>query len=306
MIAQWLFALVVLAFVVRGLYTQWSKVRDGLASLDIRWTPVLLASVIVLAVYALLIQAWRRMLAEWDTKLTYGTAARIWFGAGLGKYIPGYVWSLTAMGVMARERGASPVAAAGSSLVINILTIGSGAALALLCGTGLIPNPVVAGLVMIGIVAAAASAPYLLPVLGKVASRVTGRVIEVPQISPSVVWLLLAWTAVAWVGYGVAYQLFAIGLLGSSADHYRVVHAPLLFIAVYTASYIAGLIAPTPAGLGVREAWLYEGFKQLHMMSASDAVIVAFASRLWLTVLEVVPGLVALAIHQLSHRTRSA
>lgn len=305
-VAQWLFAVLVIVFVLRGLRSQWSKAEEGLLSLQIHWGPILLASAIVLAVYALLIHAWRYMLAAWDRRLRYPVAARIWFASSLGKYVPGYIWSLTAMGVMSRELGISPVAAAGSSLVIQVLNIASGTAVALVCGARLIPNPVIAGLLLIVIVATAASAPYALPTLGRFAARVTGRSIMVPQLSPWTVWFLLAWTAIAWIGYGLAYQLFASGLLHHAGSHDSVVVSPLLFIAVYTAAYIAGLIAPTPAGLGMREAWLIAGFQQLHLMSVSDAIIVAFASRLWLTVLEVVPGVIALVLHQTTHRPRSA
>lgn len=303
--AQWLFVILVVVFVLNSLRDQWHKAEAGLVSLRPEWLPICAASLIVLAVYALLIHAWRYMQSTWGTTMPYGPATRIWFASSLGKYLPGYVWSFTAMGVMAREQGTSPVAAAGSSVVIQLLNIASGIVLVLMCGAGLIPNPFVAGAILIGIVGAALSTPAILPRLGRLAARITGRNLVLPQVSPGAVWRLLVWTALAWIGYGMAYQLFALGLIHHAGSRDSVVYSPLLFIAVYTAAYIAGFLAPTPAGLGTRESVLVAGFSQFHLMSASDALIVALASRLWLTVLEVVPGVIALVIHQTTHRTRS-
>jgi uncharacterized membrane protein YbhN (UPF0104 family) len=79
------------------------------------------------------------------------------------------------------------------------------------------------------------------------------------------------------------------------------------YIAVYTGAYIVGFITPiAPAGLGVREGLLIKGLTLFGLMSGSDATIVAFTSRLWLTLLEVAPGLVALAATHTRTRPRHA
>jgi hypothetical protein len=76
---------------------------------------------------------------------------------------------------------------------------------------------------------------------------------------------------------------------------------------VYTGGYILGLLTPiAPAGVGVREGVIMEGLPLFGVTSHADALILALTSRLWLTILEVVPGLIALAVSQANIRTRHA
>ena len=301
--AQWVFALAVVGFAGYALSRQWDHVRDHVLALRFHWGDITIASAIVLAIYALLIETWRRVLAAWDTRLRWSTATRIWFASSLGKYIPGNVWSIAALGVMARERGASSLAAAGSSILVNILNLASGVAVVLLCGSRLIPHLWVFALATVAVLAAAVAAPHVLPPLVAWLCRVTGRNIRIPRIPPSTVWISLFGTATAWLGYGVAFRFFALGILGTGGGD----HSFLPYIAVYTGAYILGFVTPVaPAGLGVREAGIVGGLTLFGLMGRADALIVALTSRLWLTVLEVAPGLVALIVSQTRTRTRHA
>lgn len=291
-IAQWLFAILVVVFAGRAVAREWQSVGHRFADLHPGWLALLGASAIVLATYAMLVETWRRVLAAWDVALGWGTAARIWFVSSLGKYIPGGLWSVAALGVMARNRGASAVAAAGSSIIINVLNLASGLALVLVFGARIVPHPglfaIVAGVVVSGFLVA----PTILPWLLAAVTRITGRQISIGVVPRSTVWWSLAGTTVAWCTYGVAFHLFSVAILGRNAVHGGIV----LFIAAYTAAYILGFVVPSVAGLGVREAGIVEAMSHLGLASTSDAIVVALASRLWLTVLEVVPGLVALAV----------
>jgi hypothetical protein len=77
--------------------------------LDLQWPPVILATALVFAAYAVLIEAWRRMLTALapgnDAELGFGSAARIWFVSNLGRYVPGKVWSNGAMAMLAHRAG---------------------------------------------------------------------------------------------------------------------------------------------------------------------------------------------------------
>jgi hypothetical protein len=301
-IAQWVFTLVVIGFAARGVILQWELVRERVTELSFHWLPILFASAIVLTVYALLIALWRQILAAWDTMLAWRTAARIWFAASLGKYVPGYIWSLTAVGMMSRDAGASGVAAAGSSLIVNALNLASGLTVALICGARLIPQRGYVAFLVATAVVAAAAMPKLLPYSVTWVSRVTGRNIPVPRIPLRTLWTVFLGTGLAWVGYGVAFHLFITGIFAGSDTQ----GALPLYIAVYTGAYILGLLAPSPAGLGVREAGIIEGLRLFGAMSQADAAIVAVTARLWLTVLEIVPGIIALAVSHTTVRPRHA
>ncbi len=300
--AQWLFAALVVGFAGVAIWKRWDTIGSRVGTLHIEWTPLLEASLLVFAAYAVLIETWRRVLGAWDTRLPWWTAARIWFAASLGKYIPGNLWSLAALGVMARETGASSVAAAGSSVIVNVFNLVSGLVLVLVFASHLVPHAAVFAGVAAAAVTGVLAAPRWLPNLVRLACRLTKRDIPLPVIPASTVWWSLAGTAFAWCAYGIAFRLFAIALLGSNA-----VHGPIvLYIAAYTAAYIVGFVTLiAPAGLGVREAGIWEALPLLGLTTYGDAVIVAVVSRLWLTVLEVVPGLVALAAGHLRPSTRS-
>lgn len=300
-LAQLVFAILVITFAGIAIAKRWDMIRDRIVTLDIQWIRLGEASLLVFLAYAVLIETWRRVLAAWDTQLPWWTAARIWFAASLGKYIPGNLWSLAALGVMARETGASSVAAAGSSIIVNIFNLVSGLVLVLLFASRLVPHAAAFAVVAVLSVLGVLAAPMWLPVLVRLAIRVTKRDMRVPVIPASTVWWSMIGTAFAWCLYGEAFRLFAMAILGDSAVHGGVV----LYIAAYTAAYIVGFITLiAPAGIGVREAGIWEGLPLLGLTTYGDAVIVAIISRLWLTVLEVIPGLLALAAGHFRPPTR--
>ena len=70
------------------------------------------------------------MLGAWGQRLEGWTAARIWTVSSLGKYLPGKVWAIAGMAMMAREAGVAPWAATGSAVILQMLAIGTGAAVA--------------------------------------------------------------------------------------------------------------------------------------------------------------------------------
>lgn len=293
-IGKWVVAAAFIAFAIYGISSQWGEFRQRVTTIDMHWSYLSIASVIVLMVYALLIDAWRRMLATWGAGLTFLNAARIWFASSLGKFIPGYIWSLSAMGMLAKGSGASGIGAVGSSMVVHFLNLASGIAVVLLSASSLIPQLWIALLLFGAIVAGALILPKVLPKVLVLVSKITKREIPVPIISPSAIWVTLITTALAWVGYGIAFRFFTQAVLGISIS----AEQTLLYIGVYTGAYIIGILSSsvTPAGLGTREAGLIEALNVLQLMPRSDAFIVAFSCRLWLTVLEVVPGIIALVL----------
>ena len=110
------------------------EVRAATSGLRLDWPPIFAATAIVFATYALLIQLWRLVLVHWNARLGFVDAARIWSIANLGRFVPGRVAQIGAMAYMARERGVSPVAAGGSSVLNTLINIAAGAAVALAAG----------------------------------------------------------------------------------------------------------------------------------------------------------------------------
>jgi glycosyltransferase 2 family protein len=296
-LAQVVLTGLVLVYAGRALAKQWNDVEPVLDSIQPNWPLLAASTALVFASYVLLIEVWRAMLRRWGqgNRLAFVEAARIWFVSNLGKYLPGKVWQIGAMGVMAQRAGVSGVAAVGSSLVINLVNVITGIAIVLLSGSEVIAlsagttGPRLAwAMIAAGIVAVVAM-PRLIGPIAALASRLLRRKIEVPHVPAPAIWLAAVGTAVAWVLYGVAFALLARALVPSATG------AILRYLAVFTGSYLAGYLALfAPGGLGVRELVLVAALGQYGLATEAQAAVIAVASRLWLTILEIVPGLIFL------------
>lgn len=281
----------------RAIVDQWQAFRASGARLAPRWSLVTASSLLVLVAYAVLVETWRRTVRAWDSELPWRQAARIWFISNLGRYLPGKVWQIGAMGVMAQEQGVSVVASTGSALVINLVNLLAGFGIVLVTGADYFEAPRAAMALAVALVAGIFLAPRIVPLLGRVASRVVGRRLDVPVLPDRAVWLASVGCVIAWILYGVAFQLFVAGVVGSAPGR------TTSYIAAFTGSYLAGYIALfAPGGIGVREGSLIVALGRLGLAQAGAAGIISLASRLWLTVLEVLPGLVFLAVDALRGR----
>jgi uncharacterized membrane protein YbhN (UPF0104 family) len=289
-VAQWLFAAAVIWYAATALAGQWEEAGDRFARLRPHWGYVATASILILSTYALLIETWRRLLAEWSARLPWPVAARIWLASNLGKYVPGKIWSIFALGALAKARGASAVAAGGSSVLLQLVSIVTGVAVALAFGAQTARALWLAAFAVIAAIAALLSAPALLPRAFAVIQSLTGRELAVPPIPARAIWLATGTTAIAWIVSGYAFAIFAESLdLGRGP--------PSAYIAVYATSYVAGFVALfAPGGIGVREGALIAAMQVTGVATAAEAAIIAVASRIWLTVLDLIPGMIALAL----------
>ncbi|QJR35086.1 lysylphosphatidylglycerol synthase domain-containing protein [Gemmatimonas groenlandica] len=290
------------SFIAWALHGQWTEMRASARDLRVEWRWVAAASATVLAVYSLLIQSWRVLLRGWGGELSYPAAARIWTIANLGRWIPGKVWSVGALSVLAAREGVSGTAAAGAAVLGTLLNIGAGFGVAVIMGAegldtvypGFRTGAMVATFVFI---AGVLALPRLLPpVLAWFAAK-RGVPLASKQLSARTLWTAAAMNAASWLGYGMAFALFSRGVTP------RISSDPALFIAVFTASYLIGyLVLFSPGGLGFREAALTVFLVGVSAAGQGDAVILGVTSRVWLTVLEVLPGLVSLFFLPASQR----
>lgn len=279
-----------------ALASQWPAMADALRRTTVQWGGIAVATVLVLGTHAGLVQAWRLLLQGWGGQLTFGAAVRIWTIANLGRWIPGKVWSVGALGVLAERAGVHAMAAAGAALLGTALNLGAGCAVALLLGAQALDSlhPLWRRLAWIGLagfLAALIALPQLLPrLLGRVARR-RGVTMGDRQLSAPRLWSITAIHLLSWAGYGAAFWLFSRSVTPAVSGN------PLAFIAVFSASYLAGyLVLVAPGGVGVREGTLTALLVSMNMATTGDAVLLGILSRGWLTVLEILPGLVSLLL----------
>lgn len=296
-VAQWLFAAALIWYAVRSLGGQWNEVGAGLKGLRPDWPLLAGASAATLAAYALLIEGWRRLVAGAGGRLGWHDASIIWLAGNLGKYVPGKVWSIVAMSAMAAERGVNPAVAAGSSVVMQITTIAAGAAIVVASG-GVFPGaPAPPWFLVIAIVAGLLMLPAVIPGLVRLAGK-RAEIVTVPRRGTLL--LATAISCAAWVLLSLGFMLFVRAIMPDSGGSMPA------YVSAYTASYIAGFLAPfAPGGIGVREPALVIAMTRLGIADTADAAVIAVASRLWLTVVELVPGLIALAVHLSTSRKQA-
>lgn len=293
---QLIIAALVVWFVGVALVRNWAEVRAHAAGLDLRWGWILASAALVLLTYGVLVLTWREMLRSWGAQLPFGTAARIWSISNLGRYIPGKVWQIGAMGKMAHDAGVSPVAAAGTAVLSTVVNISVGLAIAVLAGWPQLDalsdgRRVLAIALLAGAIAGLTALPLVLPRLVPWLERRMGRPVGTGTVPMRAIAIAIVGNAVAWLLYGVAFQWLTIGVLGSARG------TALDYITVFAASYVVGyLFLILPAGVGVREAVLVEALRLFGLAAIGPAAIMAVVSRLWLTVLEVIPGFLFLAL----------
>lgn len=281
-VLQWLLGLAIVGFAARSLLRNW----DDLRAQPLQWSVepgwILLSALVVWLMYALLIAAWRRMLTAWGRGLDFRSAARIWTVSSLGKYLPGKVWAVAGMAVMAQRAGIGAGPATGSAVILQVLAIGTGAAVVGLTGWGALRAAYPGAATGLAVLLAASMTGVGLLLWPGFVNRVVR--IAAPSVGPvtppagAVVFGILA-NVVAWFGYGVALWLLARGLLPRSGL------GLLPAVAVFTASYLAGFLALfAPGGIGVREGVFILMLQGPIGIGAATAL--AIASRLLLTVTE--------------------
>ena len=271
---------------VAGDLGEFRSLRSLAAPIELRLGPVALAAAVVWGTYGMLIAAWRTVLSGWRQHLTFPSAVRIWCISNLGRYLPGKVWSIAGLAVLARREGVHGLAAGGSAVVMQAMAVGTGAAVAL----AFLPQIDSAVSLVAGLAVAAVSVTALTskPIMRWLA-RLTRTRAEIDPLPTRTVVLGAGTTLAAWLMYGLAFWLLAQGLTPDSM--------PTLELAVgaFAAGYIVGLLAVfAPGGVVVRESVLVGLL--VPSIGTGPALVLSIGSRLLLTVTEIVAALVGLMI----------
>jgi glycosyltransferase 2 family protein len=279
-------AVVVIWLVYRSLQRNWAEFRSLEVHLALRPGWLALALITVFATYGLYIEAWRRLLGGWDQHIGFRAAARAWCLANLGRYIPGKVWSVTGLVVLAQREGVRGSAAAASTVAFQGLVLGTGVAVV----AGATPHATSALRLIIGFVIAAGSLAVLVwgPTarwLGRMMSASSPlKPLPLSAVGAGAVLMLLGWAV-----YGFSFWLFIQGLLPDP----RI--SILAACGVFTLSYILGTLALfAPGGIGVRELVMISLLTPY--LGSGGAVAASVGSRVLLTIGEVGAALLSVAL----------
>ena len=281
----WALQLVVAAIVARlvwaAIVRNWTEFRSLHVTLAFKPGWIALAALTVFATYAIQIASWRRILAGWAQHLPYRRAARIWLLVNLGRYVPGKVWSVAGLVVLAQRAGVDAWAAGASAVAMQ--AIGLGTAVAVVAAA----TPSAESPLRLGLAALAAAATIGFLAWDRGARWLAAAVGLADRFRP------LPLVAVAessglslgsWVTYGVSFWLLALGL-GLPAT-LSIVTAT----GVFALGYILGLLALfAPGGVGVREV-VFIGLLT-PALGSGGAVALTVGSRVLLTLCEVLAPL---------------
>jgi uncharacterized membrane protein YbhN (UPF0104 family) len=286
-ILQFTAGALVVGLAVRSIVVNWENLRAQ--PLDWRLSPqwLVLSVAMVFAGYVALIEAWRQVVLSMGEKLRFWSAARIWFLASLGKYVPGKVWAIAGAAVLAQRAGVDASVAIAGALVLQALAIGSGAVIVAFTAreafqaAGPAMVPLTAGILILCLAGTAALASQ--PLLDRLSRVMPASLPRLRAVQPAMLAAAFAANLVAWIAYGGALVLLARGVLP------EIKLGLARAVGVFTCSYLVGFIALfAPGGLGPRESVFL-------LMLAGDiglkpAAGLALASRLLLTGTEVLPA----------------
>jgi len=268
----------------------WAEIRAR----QFAWHPAALAlgSVIVVLTLAVLVGAWITSLRWCAAQISALDAAKVWFTSNLARFLPGGVWQFASLAVMSSRYGMSATVATATVLLEQVVLLLTGLAVVGVLTPAVLHSGWWQGALAGGLVLGA----LMLALPGGRIGRWLAN--HIPSLS--LVWsrlraqqlvLFFFILIVPWFMYGTAFRFLAIGLLGGGS----VSASWGFYIAAFTGSYLAGVIAVfAPAGLFVREAALIGVLTPV--LGGGDAVILALASRIWLTALEILSGIVVLAL----------
>jgi uncharacterized membrane protein YbhN (UPF0104 family) len=292
-IAQTILAVVLIVFVGRSVYLNWTELGSLDVTFQIRPLWILAAAVTVLLTYGLLIEAWRRIVLGWSQTLNYRPAMRIWCLSNLGRYLPGKVWSIAGLAVLAQRAGVAGWAAAGSAVVMQMMAIGTGALVVSVGAPGVATPLALAGAVCLAgcVVLALTWEPMVDRIVRMVRPGTELRALPIQTAL-----LATAVTLMSWVAYGMSFWMLAKGIFG------EVDLSVFQATGVFAAGYIVGLLALfAPGGVGVRELVFIALLAPV--LGSGGALALSVAARLLLTVTEASAALGALFVDRQKEKT---
>ncbi|MEU4835118.1 YbhN family protein [Streptosporangium sp. NPDC023615] len=278
-----LLALVAVGFLGYGLARNRDETAAAVAQLSV-WT--LVGSYLsVMAGIAVMVLAWRTVLAGMGSPLPLGAAARVFFVGQLGKYVPGSVWAYAAMIELGRDHRVPPRRMFGSISLALLVSLGC----ALL----------VAAVTLRETVREMAQAWYLMALIPVIAVCLHPRVLtfgldlalrvarqeplgQTRLLGGRAVLAAVALTITGWLAYGphLLLPLADLGALGDTGSLYVVATG------AYALAWATGIVTViVPAGIGVREGAMVLALAPV--LDSPKALVAAVVSRVMFTLADV-------------------
>jgi len=283
----------------------WNDIVNPQTWHELRWDLAGVALVILLFCSLLDILIWNRALSWFAAPLPFVKVAPVFIWSNLARYIPGKVASLFLRAALATEadRPAVPVLAASalelalrtaSALIIFVATLPTWGRVAQHAKAT--EAFFITGVIIIVVVLICAHPKMMMPVLNWTLKKIKQPIIEHTLRYRDVLGLI-GLEMVRWVLVGISFVLLACAVYPPAW------HAMLTLIGVANASWAAGFLSMTPAGLGMAEVVQNRVLASSSLFGLRESsiipVILPVAARVWSLAAE---GLWALAVWPLYYR----
>ncbi|MCU1527342.1 MAG: hypothetical protein JWP75_1105 [Frondihabitans sp.] len=292
-VAQIVFGLLAVAFLIYAIAKNWKPMLDGLS--EVAW-PLIIASAacVIVGLYVNML-SWRAIVRSLGTDLSRPEASSVFFTSQLGKYIPGGIWPVVASARLGKAFGLSAIISVGSMTIALLLS----ATVGLVYGVGVlftIPALVTHYWYLLVLLLVGGLIVLVPPVLNRVirlALKLLRKDGALPTILPRPFAAAIGWSIMSWFFLGSALACLAFGTSGFS---FRVL---LDGVSGYGLGWVAGFVAIiAPAGVGVREAVLV--FVLGPTLGATTVLGLAVVHRLFMTL-----GDVAMLLFTIGGRRRA-
>lgn len=282
-IAQAVIGLGIVAAAIAAAQRQWDAVATQPISWQIDWRWIAASLLLTWVMYGLLMAGWRHLVVTAGERLGAASAARIWLLSSLGKYIPGKIWTIAGMAVLAEQAGVRSSVATTAAVTMQLLAIITGMLVAVTTlGFGAIGIFAPGGWTVAALVGASAVVAVALlasPTFCTALGRLAGRPELIRPVAPAAAVMAAIPNIVSWLGYGLALLWLARGTIGDSGLEWTAATG------AFALSYLAGyLFLLAPGGIGVREGVLVLVLQ--NVIGTGPSLALAAVSRLALTINE--------------------
>lgn len=283
-----LLVVVIFYFLLDSLLSNYQKLSA--LQYTVEYPRMALSFLLLFAVYLFNPWAWIKILSEMQETLEYRQAFSIYYVSQLGKYVPGRVWGYISQVILARKAGVSGEKAFISSILFQVV---SSIVTVYFFSMTLLAWDRVDLVMRVFLVALASVGGYVLLRVDAlnwasnlVVREIFKRTVRV-HLSSRIILDVTAILVLSWIAYGVAYYHF----MKSFYPELDIVTG-IKFTGIYAISWLVGYVSLlTPGGLGIREGvqvYLLNFFIPLPI-----AIVISLASRLWLTLSEILVGLLS-------------
>lgn len=278
---KYLLPILIILFLARSILSNWQQIREYPWQFDF---PLLaLAALFSSTWFFLRTWIWWQLVREMHEHVPYWPAFRVFMISEVARYVPGKIWQYVSRIYLAQRYHIPPALTLTSALVELLMIMVAAGVLTLANASRILPalEEQYRPLFLLALLAALA---LVHPKSLKLWSRVLAKFLRqewVPfDVRYSHLVTILAASLLTWVLSGFGFALFVQALTHGTDGHTAQLGT------IYAASWLIGLLAIiVPAGVGVREGTMT--LLLAVIMPHSTAAVIAIASRLWITLLEV-------------------